>query len=120
MTRRIRNDVELQLVASDAGVPAVAERAWPDYDDSQAGGARKASPYQRGDVVMVSFERDVAVKAIVLSLSADYLQRRDEWTVRYRVAPITKAGTWSKAWRAAWPGFIERGYQAAKVSACLS
>lgn len=75
---------------------------------------RDAAPYKVGEVVYV-VHGDTYRKAIIAVVDCTK-DAYDDWRECYKVFPETKAGTWSKLFYVAHPGFIQRAYQRAGLA----
>ena len=126
-TKLHQDDIAFLATIPTSTDPKLAE--WPDFeevyfsvpaDDDDAvnrgirrsRAAREASPYQRGDVVVLNFgstEEPDLRKCLILRVWSEYLERRMYYIPKYRVVWETKAGKWSHGFKYVWPGQIERG-----------
>jgi hypothetical protein len=108
MTRRLharQNEVTAERTLNCA--PSLA-----DFDDTSYMTARKTNPYRTGDVVRV----DPGVEALVVNTMVRRVIEGDPWSSLLPLCKVRKKtakGEWSKVWTYAWPGDIQRGYEAA-------
>jgi len=83
--------------------------SWDGHDDSSGPQCRATSPYKVGDVV--KFMDGGAIKdALIIRVGSTFRERRADWLPIYTVRLRNKDGSWSKLWRRASPGDIERGF----------